>query len=277
MPDRLFIKDLYHRFVIDKREIDLILCHVLNVNTAGLYIYENEIPEASKQKITQLIKERVNGKPLAYIIGYKEFWNLNLKVNRHTLIPRPETELIVELILKWTDKNYSGQILDLGTGTGAIALSIANERPESNITAVDFSNECVKVAQYNQKKYSLDNVKIFQSDWLSKINNQFDYILSNPPYVAENDPHLANLGYEPITALTAKNEGYADIEHIIKESKDYLNNNGTILLEHGYNQSQTVQKMLLKNNYCKIQTHNDLADIPRITTAQFQNIAIDKK
>jgi release factor glutamine methyltransferase len=277
MPDRLFIKDLYHRFVIDKREIDLILCHVLNVNTAGLYIYENAITEASKQNIIQLIKERIKGKPLAYIIGYKEFWNLNLKVNKHTLIPRPETELIIELILKWTEKKFSGQILDLGTGTGAIALSIANERPDSKITAVDFSNESVKVAQYNQQKYSLDNVKIFQSDWFSKIESQFDFILSNPPYVAENDPHLANLSYEPITALTAKNEGYADIEHIIKESKNHLNKKGRILLEHGYNQSPTVQQMLQENNYCEIKTHNDLSDIPRITTAQFQNIAIDKK
>jgi release factor glutamine methyltransferase len=273
-----FQQELYQQYPLDNREINLILCFVLKINTAGLFIYEKHISKDTKKIINQLIQDRTNGKPLAYITGSKQFWTLDLKVNQHTLIPRPETELIVELILKWTDNKYSGNLLDLGTGTGAIALSIAKHRPLSQVTAIDFSEECVKVAQYNKQNNAVINVEILKSDWFSHIGNKkFNYILSNPPYIEENDPHLAELSYEPISALTAKNKGYADLEHIIKTSKKHLKPNGKIVLEHGYNQSKTVQELLLENNYSKIETHKDLSEIPRITSAQLQNIAIDKE
>jgi release factor glutamine methyltransferase len=278
MSIKAFQQELYQQHTLDNHEINLILCHVLEINTAGLFIYEKPIPSSVKKTIKQLIEERIDGKPLAYITGHKHFWTLDLKVNEHTLIPRPETELIVELILNWTDDNYSGSLLDLGTGSGAIALSLAKHRPKSNIIAVDFSPECVKTAQLNQEKNAIKNVKIWQSDWFSQLENKkFDYIVSNPPYIAENDPHLLALKYEPITALTAKDRGYADLEHIIKNSTTHLNQGGIILLEHGYDQSQKVQELLLQNNYSAIKTHKDLSDIPRITTAQLQNIAINKE
>jgi release factor glutamine methyltransferase len=278
MSIKTFQQELYQQHSLDKREINLILCHVLEINTAALFIYEKSIPEAAKNTINKLIQERTDGKPLAYITGHKHFWTLDLKVNEHTLIPRPETELIVELILKWTDDNYSGDLLDLGTGSGAIALSIAKHRPKSTIIAVDFSAECVEIAQLNQQDNAIKNVKIWQSDWFSQLDNKkFDYVVSNPPYIAENDPHLSALKYEPINALTAKRKGFADLEHIIKKSKEHLNTSGRIVLEHGYNQSKTVQKLLCENNYTEIETHQDLSNIPRITTAQLQNIAIDKE
>lgn len=278
MSIKSFQQELYQQHSLDKREINLILCHVLGINTAGLFIYEKPISETIKKSIKELIQDRTNGKPLAYITGQKHFWTLDLKVNQHTLIPRPETELIVELILKWTDDNYSGSLLDLGTGSGAIALSIAKHRPKSTIIAVDFSAECVEIAQFNQQKNAIKNVSIQQSDWFSQLDNKkFDYVLSNPPYIAEGDPHLSALKYEPIYALTAKRKGYADLEHIINKSKMHLNPHGILVLEHGYNQSETVQKLLYENNYSEIKTHQDYANIPRITTAQLQNIAIDKE
>ena len=159
--------------------------------------------------------------------------------------------------------------MDLGTGTGAIALSIAQERPQAQITAIDFSQECVKIAQYNQQKYALHNVQIFQSDWFEQVeSNKFDFIISNPPYIAENDQHMDKLKYEPASALTAKNNGLADLLHIIQQAPTYLHTNGFILLEHGYNQHIQVQKYLSENHYKNIKTHKDLAGIPRITSAQ---------
>ncbi|MBL4773627.1 MAG: peptide chain release factor N(5)-glutamine methyltransferase [Alcanivoracaceae bacterium] len=271
-PTKVFINDLYKNNTLEKREIDLILCHVLMVNTAGLFIFDKDISKSQQQHIHDLLQQRNNGKPLAYITGSKEFWTLDLKVNQHTLIPRPETEQIVELVLQWTNNNFTGKLLDLGTGTGAIALSIAQERPQIQITAIDSSPECIKVAQYNQQKYSLANVDIFQSDWFKNIINQkFDYIVSNPPYIAENDQHMSTLTYEPSSALTAKNNGLADLAYIIAHSQPYLRDNGRILLEHGHDQSHEVQRYLADHFYTHIHTHKDLAGIPRITTAQLSS------
>jgi release factor glutamine methyltransferase len=268
MTTNKFIQNLYQQFNLNKSEIDIVLCYVLNINTAQLFIYDKQISTKTQQTIIDVLKQRTDGKPMAYITGTKHFWTLDLIVNQHTLIPRPETELIVELILKWTTDNFSGKILDLGTGTGAIALSIAQLRPLAKISAIDSSKECVNTAQLNQKKYTLDNVKIYQSNWFVNIaNEKFDFIVSNPPYIAEDDKHLEALKYEPITALSAKNNGFSDLEHIIQKAQLYLKSGGTLLLEHGYNQSQTIQKMLSENNYTCIKSHHDLAGIPRVTTA----------
>lgn len=271
MSEHNFIQQQHQTFKLDKREIDLILCHFLKVNTAELMIYNQPIPHLLEQSITKALLKREEGMPLAYITGHKGFWTLNLRVNQHTLIPRPETELMIELILKWTDESFSGSILDLGTGTGAIALSIAKERPKAKIVATDFSEECIKVAESNRCQYHLNNVKIFQSNWFTefKSNDKFDFILSNPPYVAENDAHLSELSYEPITALTAKNDGFADLETIISQARDHLKPAAQLLLEHGYNQQRTVHKLLQQDSYTNIRTYNDLSNIPRITAAQY--------
>lgn len=277
MTANQFFNSLYSKYQLEKREIDLVICYMLDINTAGLFIFDKEITLKQQQKIHKYLEQRCQGMPLAYITGHKEFWSLELKVNQHTLIPRPETEQIIELILDWTSQDYNGEILDLGTGTGAIALSIASERPQANITAVDFSQECIEVAQYNKIKHTINNVKFFKSDWFSNLNNkQFHYIISNPPYIAENDKHLIELKHEPITALTAKENGLSDLKHIIQLAKHHLHENGVLILEHGFNQQQEIQTILKQNCYINVKTHKDLAGLPRITSAVFQNIAINK-
>jgi len=270
MKNNTILNKYYKNSPLNNREIDLIICHVLDINTAGLFIYNKTISADEDYLINDLCNKRSQGLPFAYITGKKSFWTLDLKVNQHTLIPRPETEMIVELVLEKTDTSFNGNILDLGTGTGAIALSIATERPLAKISAIDFSNECIKVAEFNKKQHSIKNVKIFQSDWFNNIKqDKFDIIVSNPPYIDEDDDHLINLKYEPDMALTAKTNGFADLFHIIENAKKYLRKNGVIMLEHGYNQHIKVQKYLLQNNYKNVETHNDLAGIPRITTAEF--------
>ncbi len=269
MKAQTFFQNLYQQFNCNKREIDLIICHVLNLNTAGLFICEKELSNKEKQQIIRLLKQRIKGKPLAYITGIKSFWNLDFKVNKHTLIPRPETELIIELFLKWTDEDYAGKVLDLGTGSGAIALSIANERPNCQVTAIDLSPECIQIAKYNQQKHKITNADIFQSDWFAQIPvTKFDFVISNPPYIAQEDIHLKNLSHEPIAALTALDNGYSDLKTIIEKAKSYLTVGGKLMLEHGYNQHDRVQLLLRENGYMNIITHKDLAGIPRITTAR---------
>jgi len=277
MTTNTSIKKLYDSINLNKREIDLILCHVLNINTASLFIYDNELSEQQNKLVKEFSKQRLNGKPLAYITGNKSFWTLDLKVNQHTLVPRPETEQIIELVLAKTNKDFAGKILDLGTGSGAIALSLAQELPLAKIVGIDFSKECIKVALFNQQKYVLKNANIFQSDWFESIKNEkFDFIVANPPYVAEGDKHLTDLSFEPISALTAKNNGLADLFHIIKTAKNYLTNNGIIILEHGYSQFQSVQSCLIENHYNHVKSHKDLSGITRITTAQLQYLDLNK-
>lgn len=260
------LKNFYQNTKLEKREIDLVICHVLKINTAELFIWNKQLEESQMNQILEFIKQRENGKPLAYITGHKEFWTLDLIVNEHTLIPRPETELIIETVLELTDDSFGGNILDLGTGTGAIALSIAKERPHSQVTAIDFSNDCVEIARKNQIHNQVHNAKFLQSNWFSNLDNkQFDIIVSNPPYVEENDPHLQDLKYEPITALTSPNQGFKDLFQIISEARNHLKPNGYLILEHGYNQHQRVADYMHKNNYSDVKTLKDLALIPRVT------------
>jgi len=261
---------LYTKTNLEKREIDLIICYVLNINTAGLFIYDKEVSQKQQQQIIKLCQQRLEGLPFAYITGLKSFWTLDLKVNKHTLIPRPETEMLVELVLQRTSLNFDGNILDLGTGTGAIALSIALERPKAQISAIDYSLECLNIAQFNKDKYSIQNVKFFQSDWFENIGSEkFNYIVSNPPYIEDTDMHLESLKYEPISALTSKNNGLADIIEIIDKAKNHLKKDGTLMLEHGFNQKTSVQQLLKQRSYKNVKSFNDLAGIPRITIAEF--------
>ncbi len=270
MTTNTSLKNIYQDVDLEKKEIDFIICHALKINTAALYIYDDTVSDHQIATIKSMCQQRIEGLPLAYITGFKEFWKLNLKVNKHTLIPRPETEQIVELVINKTKTNFSGTILDLGTGSGAIALSIAFERPKAHVIATDFSLKCVETATYNKGQFGLKNVSIIQSDWFKSIDTmKFDIIVSNPPYIAEGDSHLKNLKYEPISALTAKNNGLSDLYHIIENSRHYLNDKGLLILEHGHDQARTVRECLLKFCYKNVKSHNDLAGIPRITTAEF--------
>ena len=262
------IQELQKQYQLDKREIEVVMTYVLKINTAGLFIYDKELQQPQLDTIHQLLEKRQQGIPFAYLTGTKDFWSLSLNVNEYTLIPRPETELIVEYVLEKTPSDFDGSILDLGTGTGAIALSLALERPKANIFAIDQCSKCVATAMSNKDKYQLTNVTILQSNWFANLTGKrFDFVISNPPYIAKDDCHLSNLQFEPRSALVANKKGYSDLEHIINHAKLHMTKTAQLILEHGYNQSEVVQQKLKSNCYLNVKSHRDLAGIQRITTA----------
>lgn len=250
---------------------EILLAHVLKKDRTYLYTYpEKELTAEQNELFLALMAKRLQGIPIAYITGYKEFWSLDLMVNEHTLIPRPETELLVELVLQLISQ-AEAKILDLGTGSGAIALAIANERSNWHVTAVDYSAEALKIAAMNKQQLKLNNVILFQSDWFSTIvNTRYHAIVSNPPYIAKTDPHLSqgDVRFEPKTALISGDSGLFDIEKIISNAKNYLFPNGWLLLEHGFQQAEAVQALFKKYDYVNINSQSDLAANPRITYAQ---------
>jgi len=263
-----FALNLQKQYQLKKREIDVVIGYVLGINSAALMIYDKELQQHQKNKIHQFLKKRQQGVPFAYLSGVKDFWSLTLQVNKYTLIPRPETELIIEYVLTKTPTDFDGSILDLGTGTGAIALSLALERPQAKIVAVDKCIECVKTTTVNKQAYQIINTEVLQSNWFEKLKGRtFDFILSNPPYIANDDPHMHDLQFEPRSALVAEDNGYSDLDHIIIQAKDYMNINAELVLEHGYNQAITIKQKLQSNCYINVKLHQDLAGIERITTA----------
>jgi release factor glutamine methyltransferase len=253
-------------------EAQLLLEHTLKVNHAWLIAHaENELDSRDQLQFHELIQRRMTGEPIAYIIGEREFYGLTLKVTPNTLIPRPDTETLVDTALSLIPKNAPKTILDLGTGTGAIALVIAKHRPLSQLTAVDASYEALKVAQENAQHLTIPNVHFLQSNWFEHLLNQtFDLVISNPPYIEESDPHLnqGDLRFEPLSALASGNDGLNDIRHIISHVKKHLNPHGWVLIEHGYNQSSRVADLMRLAEFNLIQHVNDLAGIERVTMAQ---------
>ncbi len=219
------------------------------------------------------VQQRIAGEPIAYITGVKDFWTLSLKVNSDTLIPRPETELLVEHALTKLQQNPDArELLDLGTGSGAIALSLASELTHCHILATDFSEAALNVAEENAALNSIENISFLQSDWGVDIPLQkFDLIVSNPPYINENDPHLkrGDLRYEPECALWAKNEGFAAIESIVKYAVLHLNNNCWLLLEHGFTQGKKVRLMMVAEGFENVASEKDLSGHERITSGCF--------
>ena len=209
-----------------------------------------------------------NGKPLQYILGYQEFWSLNFQVNESTLIPRPETELLVEIALDLVAGSES-IVIDLGTGAGPIAVALSKERPNTTIIATDFSFEAVCCAKMNASRL-IDNQPVFiQAQWLSCItDNCADLVISNPPYIDSNDPHLQQLTHEPQTALVADSAGLSDLEEIIRSSFRVLKAKGALIVEHGYDQQEAVVKLFKRYNYEGIQTFSDLSDQPRAVSAR---------
>lgn len=256
--------------VTSRLDTEILLAHVLKQPRSYLYSHNDRIlSSAKKKRFDALLTERQKGKPIAYIIENKEFWSLELKVSKHVLIPRPETELLVELCLSELDKSKKLNIADLGTGSGAIALAIAYERPNWKITAIDKSHEALEIAKLNTKKLNIKNINFLYSNWYDALpqSQKFDAILSNPPYIAENDPHLKqnDVAHEPKSALTSGPMGLDDLTIIICEAKKYLNANGIIIVEHGYNQGEKVRKLMQKNGFTKIKTINDLSQHERVS------------
>lgn len=217
---------------------------------------------------------RSEGMPVAYIVGEKDFWTLTLKVTPATLIPRPETELLVECALEKIAPEEPGNILDMGTGSGAIALAIASERHHCKFLATDICTEALAVAQNNAKRLSITNTSFCQSNWFENIpKQQFDVIVSNPPYIARQDKELEDnvRKYEPLSALHSGHEGLDDIQKIIRQSRDFLKPGGWLLFEHGYTQAEAIQALLKQYDFTQITTFNDLNHLPRVTQARYHD------
>ena len=240
---------------------------------------DTEIDEKVRLKLTALLDRRLKGEPIAYILGEKEFWSLTLNVSEGTLIPRPDTEILVEkalqIALEKLEKNLPHfRILDLGTGTGAIALALASElssicqkkQISLEIIGVDLMSDVVALAQSNAERNQL-NVKFLQSRWFENITGQFDLIVSNPPYIDAQDEHLhqGDVRFEPLSALVANDAGYADLRHIIELSPSYLNSNGALLLEHGWQQGEKVRSIFQENHWEMVETVRDYGDNERVT------------
>ena len=249
-------------------DADLLLMLVLNCPRSYLITHDNdEIKDRFVVRYRNLISRRMAGEPIAYIVGYKEFWGLPFKVNKDVLIPRPDTELIVETALKF---KQAFSVLDLGTGSGAIILAIKHERPEIKAFAVDISDGALNVAKENAALFNLE-VNFIKSSWFSGLKDEkFDLIVSNPPYIEENDEHLKALSFEPIGALTSGQDGLDDIRLIVRESRQFLNNDGALLLEHGYNQGKRVRDILTENGFSEVMTLKDLGGNERVTYGIFR-------
>ena len=240
---------------------------------------ETEIDEKVRLKLTALLDRRLKGEPIAYILGEKEFWSLPLNVSEGTLIPRPDTEILVEKALqialeKLEENPPYFRILDLGTGTGAIALALASELSlicqkkaiQLNVIGVDLMPEVIKLAQSNAEKNQLD-VQFLQSRWFEHVEGQFDIIVSNPPYIDETDEHLSqgDVRFEPRSALVAGENGLADLRHIIEQSPRYLKDSGYLLLEHGWKQGEEVRSIFWQNHWQGVATIRDYGDNERVT------------
>ncbi len=250
-------------------EAHLLLQYALQVNRAWLITHADDTLSPGQYAVFEaLLQRRINGEPIAHILGAREFFGLPLKVTPDTLIPRPDTETLVEQALARIPQQSLYHVLDLGTGTGAIALAIAKHRPLAHVTAVDFSESALAVARENAGNLAIQNVTFLHSHWFSTLNNKrFDVIVSNPPYIAENDLHLSqgDVRFEPKSALTSGVDGLDDIRHIIEQAPQYLNPNGWLLLEHGYDQAQAVAELLAQAHFKEIGHGLDLAGIQRVT------------
>jgi release factor glutamine methyltransferase len=253
-------------------ESSVLLAHVLGISRAQLRTRpEQALRTDQQQAFFELIARRKTGEPVAYLVGHREFWSLDLIVNEHTLIPRPETELLVELALTRIPLDTEFHILDLGTGSGAIALAVASERPRCRVTASDLSPQALAVARANAERLNIANVSFREGSWLSPFGTErFDIIVANPPYVAEHDPHLdeGDLPAEPRSALVAGPTGLEMIGTIVDGAKRHMREEAWLLMEHGYNQAAMVAKLLHDAAYRQVQTWRDTAGIERVSGGQ---------
>jgi len=255
-----------------RQEAQLLLQAAANKNRAWLLAHENEALNCSMAQIFQpLLLRRLQGEPIAYILGCREFYGLNLMVSRDTLIPRPDTETLVEAALAKISPQSHVTILDLGTGSGAIALALATQRPLAQVIASDASSAALKIAEINAQSLAISNVVFVLSDWYAQLpQQQFDLIVSNPPYVEINDVHLkqGDLRFEPLNALASGIDGLDDIRRIIEHSLIYLKPQGWLLLEHGFHQARLVADLMAEAGLTEIVTLQDLGGNNRVTLAK---------
>lgn len=256
-----------------KLDIELLLAKALDKPTSYLYTWpEKEVDEASCKLFYEYVARREQGEPVAYILGQQGFWSLDLQVSPHTLIPRADTETLVEIVLQHIASGEALNVLDLGTGTGAIALAIASERPNSHVLGVDFIPEAVTLANHNQQVLKITNTTFLVSHWFSALADRtFDIIVSNPPYIADNDVHLMqdDVRFEPKTALVSGKDGMDDIAYIIQHAPSHLASKGWLFFEHGYQQAETVRALLKEQGFISINTYQDLGHNDRVTGGQW--------
>ena len=258
----------------ERRECAWLLAYITGTNHLTLKYKPEQLLTAEQQNLfLTKIDQLKQGEPLAYVIGEQDFWSLTLKVTPATLIPRPDTEVLVEQALALIDSSQNLTLLDLGTGSGAIALSIAKERPNATVIATDFSVDALKVAKQNAVFNNINNVQFMQGSWYDalSVKQQFDVIVSNPPYIDEHDQHLVDLTHEPITALTAKNNGLADLEVIIVQASQWLKTKGWLLVEHGFDQAQAVQQLFMQAGFSDVKTVKDYGGNDRVTMGRLEN------
>lgn len=253
-------------------DAEVLLRHVLECSATHLLAWpEKLLDEKQALRFEQLIEQRRCGMPVAYLTGHKEFWSLDFRVTPATLIPRPETELLVEFVLDTFSSREKLKLIDLGTGSGAIALALASEKPDWDITATDVSDEALAIATENARRHQISNVRFVNSHWFEQIEAQdFDMIISNPPYIARHDEHLSqgDVRFEPPGALISGDTGMDAIEHITAQAKRHLSPNGWLVFEHGYDQKQALHDCLSRYHFQHIIQREDLSAQPRITAGR---------
>jgi release factor glutamine methyltransferase len=258
------------------RDAEILLCHVLACERTYLYTWPDKAVDAATEKsFLELIAARAEGTPVAYLTGEREFWSLSFKVTRDTLIPRPETELLVDYVLTHFGADEL-EVLDPGTGSGAIAIALAQARPRWKITATDISPASLKVAADNAERHQVHNLQLLQSDWFAQLGGRrFDLIVSNPPYIAEQDPHLAqgDLRFEPRNALCSGAAGMDAIRHLCQHVSQVLRPGGWFFCEHGYDQKTAVHQCLVEQGFGEIVQLDDLGGQPRLSGGQIRPLS----
>ncbi|MEA9589020.1 peptide chain release factor N(5)-glutamine methyltransferase [Xanthomonas sp. WHRI 10064A] len=254
---------------IERADAEPLLLHALGRDRAWLFAHGRDpVPATIAQAFDALVQRRQAGEPVAYLTGSRGFWTLDLAVSTATLIPRADTEALVELALERLDQAPGRRVADLGTGSGAIALAIASERPQAQVIATDASAAALAIAQRNADSHRLSSVECRQGSWFGPLaGERFDLIASNPPYIAAGDPHLAqgDLRYEPASALASGSDGLDDIRSIVADAPAHLRAGGWLLLEHGWDQGAAVAELLRTRGFAQVATHQDLEQRDRVT------------
>ena len=260
---------------VPRLEAEVLLSNLLKINPMKFHTDDIGISSNVMNKFESMIESRFKGMPIAYLIGKKEFWSLDFEINPSVLVPRPETELLIENAIELLKDHESPRILELGTGSGVVSIVLYKELVTPEITATDISDEALYVAKNNADRYQIKDINFLVSDWFSEIKNKkYDLIISNPPYVDKtklSNEELFNIGMEPDIALYSENNGTSDLEFIIQNSSIFLRHGGFLMLEHGYNQADYCMREMKKAGYSRIKKSKDIQNIPRTISGTFLN------